>query len=210
MEVTDHSATPWLYLLGPDELRDNASWTCFKLYSRKQSQPVNSFLINHRHVLWPKWYLYCFWKIKKKKTPKSVVNTFEDTHCLLGKAQNLSLVQDLCPFSTTYLSPLWALYSALRDPSPPPMPCPFPRLGHYACHSPFWKASFSFPLVFLSGQTQILSLPLTTFVEHTSTQWHLLPLQFHSHMMSVPFPWYLACYLFFLVFSSNLIICSSK
>lgn len=108
----------------------------------------------------------------KKKTPKSVVNTFEDTHCLLGKVQNLSLVQDRLPFQ--HYLPITSvsshLYPALGDPSPPPMPCPFPRLGHYTCHSPFWKASSSFPLVFLSGQTQILSLPLTTFVEHSSTQ----------------------------------------
>lgn len=148
MEVTDYSVTPWLYLLGPEGLRDDAPWICFKLYSRKQSQPVNSFLINHCHVLWPKWYLYCFWKIKKKKkkTPKSVVNTFEDTHCLLGKAQNLSLVQDHLPFQ--HYLPITSVSSllGLGDPSPSPSAMPLSTFGPLCLPLAFLECFLLFPI----------------------------------------------------------------
>lgn len=41
MEGTDHSATPWLHLLGPDGLRGNAPWICSQISLASSSQIIH-------------------------------------------------------------------------------------------------------------------------------------------------------------------------
>lgn len=76
-----------------------------------------------------------------------------------------------------------------------------------------WNASSSFPFVSLSGQTQILSLPLKAFIEHSSTQWLLpsfwIPLACDVCTFRSALGW-LFSFLSIILFYSNLIIWSYR
>lgn len=153
--------------LGLDRLTDNAGESVLSSsIGNSHSKSFDSFVITTSLILWPKGYFWLILKQKEKKTPKleTTVNTLKrySLSVELNPVCRCSRPAGLLLHPTCHPCELSALLYSI---SLPQVPCPFPHLDYVPANAPS-----SFPLVFLSSLTQVLSLPPMVFVERSSTQ----------------------------------------